>query len=326
MRIYARNLKYRLKEMLIAFSLVFLALIVCFLLFYNKIKSINYQLSSYNVASYNYIYVMNYDVGTLDTMAYPDTDVQVFMGDVRIPVSVVMATTENEYDSAGFSKPISLKHNEMAISQNVAEKYKLNIGDVVSVEYPYTTTRVDVEITQITDYNIDFANPNIDNDIGIVVIGRDDTYIDNTKCDYLCFSKTSQAAELEKYPQLLKSLINKPSLESEVFNQGIGFIIVESILMIGVIIVSHIAYFSKSYAIIKRLYLKGTRPHMFVVIPMNEQLLFGVLPVIVATVVELSFVPCVSTYTLLYYLIPVIISSADVIVSLIRNSIKIGRR
>lgn len=325
MRAYLKCYRYRLFQTFNSLLVIVLLMLICGLLFGSRIKKVSNQLSNYNIADYNIIYCLNYDVPMENICVYPDSDIPIYLDEEkskRISVSVVMKKATADYN-LDYLEPLDrLENNQIILSENIANKYDLNIGDEVYVEFPNKSTLSAFTVKSIKDYEYDYSNPNLVNDVGVAFIDTDIDYIENNNCKYILFSKDSQAEHLFDYPQIINEIINKSDNNSYVFNQGISALFFILVISIGAIILIKMILFSKSYIIIKRLYLKGICKKTLILATIIEKTAFTIIPILITEMTMSVFIPNNSVITSLYYSIPLVVSLFYIAISTIMISRK----
>lgn len=310
MRIYLRGYLQRQNEIAIAVICCIAAIFLSYGLFRDQLNKISSQLSSYNEADYSFIYVLNYEI-PLDSIAiFPDTDAQIYSDKERtqrLTVSSVMKSAKWNYSRNYLEVIDDLQTDEVILTANVANKYSLNVGDFVYIEYPQSNIAIKKKVAGITATDYDFLHPNIDNDNGIVYLGYEKGYVDNVQCKYIVFSAESLADTLAQYPQVISSVVNKSENERYVFKQGIYILVFQFIFTLVSFIVANIAFFSKSQRRLKRCYLKGMKRIWIVIMPLFEKILFAFVPVCLFTWLFSSFVNTNSDLARAFFMLPLLI-------------------
>lgn len=306
-------------------ALAFLTVLLSTGIFGNRINALSSQLKHYQDSEYNIAYILNYSVPAENELIYADTDIQLFLdenGNERLAVSCLMPQENADYTLPEMKKVSVVKSGEILLSHNVAEKYNLGIGDTVYVEYPYSPRLFELAVSGLTDTEYDIENPIISNDIGIVYVGYDRDYVESTNCKYILFSKESQSQMLAEYPQVIIGLLNKSESISNVFNQGVYALIFELILLIGSIVLCNYFFFSKSFGILRRIYLKGFSKAILIRIPFVERLSFWCTPCFLSILLSNIFIPCNSELTKWFYIIPASVSILYIAFLWIHDTIK----
>lgn len=325
MKTYIRNYRFRCASIIVTIALAFLSILLSLFLFGKKMSPLSNQLKNYQNSEYEIAYVLNYNTREANEFIYADTDIQLFTkddGTGRIAVSCLMPQVGVEYNLKELGDVSGVKDNEIILSDNVAEKYNLRIGDTVYVQYPYSSILCDMKIKSISETQYDFENPNISNDIGIVYVGFDENYVNNTKCKYIMFSRDSQAEMLSEYPQIISEIINKSNNQSFVFKQGVYVLIFEAIFVISAIVLTNVFFFSKSFEPLKRIYIKGEPRSILVKIPFLERFILWGIPCSTGLLVSMIFLPCISEFTKYYYFIPIFLSIIFLIIMTIHDFVR----
>ena len=284
MEMYLRVYSQRVKSILLALAFLIGSLLICNILFYGKVSKVSSQLRAYEDADYSYIYVLNYGTGLNNECIFSDSDLQFYLdenGSQRLSVSSLMREDNVLYDLDYLTFLNDLSTSEVCLSKNVANKYNLLDGDTLFVEVMYSSTLVPMSVARVIDTEYDFRNPLIDNDIGVVFVGTDVTYKENTRTKYALFANDKMGNVLSDYPQVLSDeIINKTANEEFVSKQGLPAIIISVLLTIIAVYLSNYFFFSRSHKILFRLFLKGMNSTQQVLIPFLEKIVFAFLPAI----------------------------------------------
>lgn len=310
MNVYLRGYAQRYKGIVISILCIMCALVFGYLLFQGKIIKIDNQLKTYNSDNYSLIYVLNYYVPMENVCVYPDTDAQIYMDQQkhdRLTVSALMRNAGDEYSVSSLQVLNDIKPGEIAVCRNVSEKFGLNGGETLWVEFPFSSDLYEYHISEIADYNYDFSHPIIDNDIGIVLLGYNSAYTENVQSKYALFSAQSKADELSAYPQVINGIINKADNAKAVFEQCVSSLIFQVLFIMIAIIVAHLAFLRHSETLLRRCFLKGMKRNALVFIPLVEKVIFIIVPCIAIEMLFQLFTPIHSIVTKLYYYLPVLI-------------------
>lgn len=312
---YYGTYKYRISEILIAILSMILALVLCSILFGKRINSISSQLETLSESDYNYIYVLNYPIMLDNEYIYPDTGIMLYSDSgqtKRIASTILMQEMGQSYDEHILSCDRCLGESEISISQNIADAYGLNVGMIIYAQYPHVIDPVEMTIVSIMDVNYDFENPDVDNDIGVAVVGYNENYCNSTINKALCFSRESLSSEISDYQQVLDSIISKSDNQKYVVLQSRIVFVVEVILVISAIIIAEVSFFSNSTVRLKRLFLKGISKKQLIMVPFVEHFLFMLVPVVLSSLLVARYIRCNSIVTIVYYglyiSIPLIVS------------------
>lgn len=299
MGIYVRSYKSRICGVLISILSIFLAVLICSLLFGNKTKRINSQLKTYSDSQYSYIYKLNYPLGLEDEYIYADTNIFVYADSqqkTRIPTIVLMQNENSSYNKSSLGYSGIIRSDEVVLAQNIADEFHLSVGDKIFAQYPYSNDLVSLTLVALSDANYDFENPDIDNEIGITIIGFNELYAKSTENKYLCFSTTSLNKEISEHAQILDSIYHKTSNYKYVFSQGLHILVIEAFMLVAAIIASEFFFYRYSHPILRRLYLKGMESAYLRKIPFIEHIVLSVLPSLLAIIVRSHFIPIASDY------------------------------
>lgn len=281
MGMYVKGYAQRGEGLIAAIAVVIAALLLCLGLFRGKLNKVCGQISNYDAADYNIIYILNYGEWLDNECIYPDTDVQIFFDatkQVRLTVSSIMKEDTVNY-SLSYLIPLSdLQNDEICVSDITAKQYGINIGDVLYADYPYSSSPVPLTVKQITDTEYDYLKPDIGNNIGVAFLGYDENYRENTLSKYILFSDVSKADILSEYPQIINSIINKSANRSKVADQATAPFVFLCLFFTVSIVLSHMLFFGKSEKYLYRCYLKGMRKNSIVIIPFLEKIFFCLVP------------------------------------------------
>lgn len=328
MGMYVKGYVQRVTMIVIAVAIVVASSLLSYCLFHEKLNNVGGQLNSYNAADYSIIYILNYGEALDNECLYPDTDIQ-FYQDAgmahRLTVSSIMREGGISYNLK-YLLPLScLKPGEICITHNVAEAYKLNVGDTLFAEYSYSPEPVPVKVVSITQTDYDYRNPVIDNSIGVVFLGFDEEYFASMNSKYILFAEESKADELAIFPQIINEVINKSASIETVTTQGIGALAFEVLFSLVAVILTHILFFSKSNMPLYRCYLKGMDRFFMSAIPFGERLVFCLLPYTMVQCFSVSGIP-ENTLTKAFCMIPIIICGLYSIIMFVVDSLKLRRK
>lgn len=328
MGMYVKGYVCRVTMIIIAVAGVLASSLLCYGLFHAKLNKVGGQLNSYDSADYSTIYILNYGEGFSNECLYPDTDIQ-FYHDAeksrRLTVSGIMREEGVTYD-LNYLVPLSgLKPGEVCLSQNVADGYMLGIGDTIFTEYSYSQDLVPVTVTSIMQTEFDYGHPSTDNDVGVVFLGFNENYASSTNGKYILFAEKSKADELAIFPQIINEVINKSVSNDYVLSQGVAALIFGALFSLGSVILAQIVFFSKSWMLLYRCYLKGMRKSLLPVIPLLERLVFCLLPCIVVQCLTASAIPD-SSVAMAYRMIPISICGLFCIIMFAVDLLKLRRK
>lgn len=308
---YVSSYKYRIRGILIAIISIIIAVLLCSILFGQKADRIGSQLRSYSMSEYSYIYKLNYPLKIHDEYIYADTNIFLYT-DVtetkRVSAIVLMQDSDCQYSSAMLDYSGNLAENEVVVSRNIADKYSFSPGDIIYVLYPYSITPIEAVVRDICATNYDFENPDVDNDIGIVILGYNEQYDANTENKYICFSEESLSSEISQHTQMLDAIINKTSNSREVFDQGLYILFLGIILIAGALVISELYFYKQSAQILKRHYLKGMPIRFLTIIPLLEHIVFSICPLILSLVVINIYIPADNSFVGMLYILYVAIA------------------
>ena len=299
MKIYVKSYKSRIYGILISVLSVFVAVLICSLLFGNKANSISSQLKSYSVSRYSYIYKLNYPLGTDDEYIYVDTNIFIYADSyqkTRIPTIVLMQNDNCSYNESSLGYSDIIRSDEVVLARNIADEYHLSVGDKIYAKYPYSNEVVSLTIVALSDVNYDFENPDIDNNIGITILGFNEQYAKNSENKSLCFSSISLNKEISNHPQILDTIYYKTSNYEYVFCQGLHILVIEALMIIAAITASEFFFYRYSHSILRRLYLKGMTRVKLKTIPFIEHVVLTVIPTIIAILLRLHYIPATSGF------------------------------
>ena len=328
MGMYVKGYVQRVTMIIITVAIVVASSLLCYCLFHEKLNKVGGQLNSYDSADYSIIYILNYGEAFDNECLYPDTDIQFYQDEDmshRLTVSSIMREEGVSY-SLEYLSPLScLMPGEICIAQNVADAYKLNVGDTLFAEYSYSTVSVPVKVASIMQTEYDYGNPAIDNSIGVVFLGFNEEYFASTNAEFMLFAEESKADELAIFPQIINEVINKSSCIDMVTSQGTGALIFEALFSLASVILAQMLFFSKSRMLLYRCYLKGMKRFLMSIIPFVERLAFCLLPCAMAQCWSASRMP-ESALTKAFCVIPIIICELYSIIMFAVDSLKLRRK
>ena len=328
MKMYVKGYTQRAMAIVTTIAIILLSSLLCYGLFHKKLYRVAGQLNSYNSADYSIIYILNYGEWFDNECLYPDTDIQIYLDankTRRMTVSSVMRNEKVTYDLTYLAPLSGLVADEMCISENVADTYNLDVGDTLYVEYPYSVTPEQTIISDIMQAEYDYVNPIIDNNVGVVFLGFNEKYAASTKGNSVLFAEKSRADELSAFPQIINSVINKSECIATVSAQGTTALLFSAIFALISARLTHILFFSKSYALLYRCYLKGMSRTLVPSIQFVEKILFCLLPCIVIQQIITSRMP-ESFITRAYKTIPICIFGLYCIITFIVDLIKLRKK
>ncbi len=299
MGIYVRSYRSRICGVLVSILSIFVAVLICSLLFGNKINRISSQLKSYSDSQYSYIYELNYPLGVDDEYIYADTNIFIYADShqkTRIPTIVLMQNEKGSYSESSLGYSGTIRSDEVVLARNIADELHLSVGDKIFAQYPYSNDLVSLTLVSLSDVNYDFENPDVDNKIGVTVIGFNEQYVKSSENKSLCFSRLSLSKDISEHPQILDSIYHKASNYEYVFSQGLHILVIEMIVIIAAIIVSEYFFYRNSHSILRRLYLKGMSSANIIAIPLIEHIVLTVIPTLIAIIVRAHFIPVISNY------------------------------
>ena len=328
MGMYVKEYIRRVPMILIAVAAVLVSSLLCYGLFHEKLNKVSGQLYSYDSADYSIIYILNYGEAFSNECLFPDTDIQFYRDadrSQRLTVSSVMREEGVLYDLKYLDSLSELNPGEVCISRNVAEKYRIGIGETLFAEYSYSPIPVPVTVTAIIQTEFDYAHPATDNDIGVVFLGYNKDYVVSTNSKYILFSEKTKADELAAYPQIINEVINKSTSKGVVYSQGLAALIIGALLSVASVIVSQMVFFSKSKVLLYRCYLKGMKRLLLPVVPLFERLVFCLLPCVIAQFLVTSTLPD-SAITKIYRMIPTTICGLFCIIMFVVDLFTLRRK
>lgn len=328
MKVYIRNYRNRIRGLGITAAALSIALILIALVFGNKLNSLCAQLRTYEKADYSIAYVLNYRSGLDNELIYPDMDVSVYLDEEesrRMAVTSLMKSKDSAYTLSFLDEVKRLSDDQIAIPHNVADEYSLKNGDAVFLEFPYKNQlrTANVVITNSTEYDI--SKPLVDNRIGQVVIGYDSGYEESAKCKYLVFSNISRSDELSAKSQIINRVINKSENYEYVFKQGLFILFFELFAVVAAFIIGWNAFFSNSFLLLRRNFLKGYSKRSLVAIPVAESAVITFGNILLLERAIAVFIPPVSLLGRVYYSIPMIAALLFLIYILIHSMMRAKR-
>ena len=322
MRVYFRNYRHRIVDLLCAIAVLIVALCTHNFIFHGSIIAISNQLSTYDSSDYSFIYRLNYDSKLNNQLMYPDIDIQLFADEAKerkLTVSGMMVDEESVVTLQDLQFLNALNPEELAVASCVADKYGLEIGDSVYALYPYSTAVKKLTVAKIAPTDFDVGNPNVSNDIGMVFYGFDYQYKDNTNCKYAVYARDSLAEELSKFPQIIDGVISKSENYEYVFRQGLHILLFEFFFILCGIIIAHKVFFFKSNAFLKCCFIKGMKRFALRLVPFVERLVILYAPFLIMASVFGTNMPMDNVFSICYFTIPSLLIIGYCVVPLIRK-------
>ncbi len=329
MRTYICAYRNRIGQIILTVLVTIALLLVGCLLVHGKVEKVSKQLDTYQNSDFSQIYVLNYSSGLDNECIFADTDVSLFKDQNqanRLSVSAIMKAPDTAYTLKMLAGVSGLQKEDILLSENVAKDYGLQKDDTVFAAFSYQSEIVTYRVAGVVDFNLDYNNPNIDNNIGLVYMGFNDDYQQRTDCKYLLFAEQSKAIELSEKAQIINGIINKTENENKMLRQGVVPVAINVLCSIAIFILSYVIFFSKSIKMLKRCYLKGMNKAGLFLIPGAEKIVFNVLPSVLFACIYSIVFSRHGVFSLLFCMIPVCISVACFIGSFAVDIIKSGRR
>ena len=246
MGMYVKGYAQRAASAVLSVAIMLISSLLCYGMFHSKLNIVGGQLSNYNSADYSIIYVLNYGETFDNECIFPDANIQLFLDKgktCRLTVSSVMKEEGVVYDLEYLSPVSNLGPGEICLSQNVADMYKVNVGDTLFAEYPYSSRPIPITVAAITSTEFDYLHPYVDNSVGVVFLGFNEKYSNSTNSKYLVFSVQPIAKELSAYPQIINAIINKSELISKMSSQGLAALIFTILFTSAAIYLSQLVFF-----------------------------------------------------------------------------------
>ncbi len=329
MKIYITGYVQRWKGIALTIVGLIVTMVLSGILFYGKLNKLCCQLDGYACADYSVIYVLNYSAKLPNECIFPNTDIQLFTDKTkrnRMTAVSVMRENEIAYGLEYLKQLNAILPSEILISQNIADRYGIQIGSKVYAEVPYTTSLMVLNVSGIISVDYDYICPNVDNDIGIVYLGYIEDYDKSVQCKYIEFASDSESETLSEYPQIIYSIINKSDNISYVLKQGLAILIFQMVFCVMSVLVGHVAFFSKSKPLLRRCYLKGMKLKQMVSIPLLEKIMFGLVPGIITSRALFAVLPGRSLLRLTYSLLPSVVWVGYCMIMLCVDMVKIRKR
>ena len=328
MGMYFKSYLERYFRILIAFILTCSLLLFSYLISYKKLHLLTGQLSSYENADCSHIYILNYGVGLENECLYPDMDIQIYVdpqGEQRLSVSSVMKEEDVTYDLEYLRKLSQLKPGEICVAENVAELYGIQKGDTLYARYSYSEKTVSIRVSAISETEFNYENPLIDNGVGIVFLGFNVQYGENTRSKYILFSDRSKVDKLHDYPQIIRDVIDRTAKEEAVFLQAYPYFVIEGIATAGAIILCNVCFLVGSKKLLIQCYMKGMQRSLMIVFPLFEKIAVCLLPGILVQFIAVCFLPH-SHAAMIYMFIPIIVFLLYCVVSLVKDILRLKCR
>ena len=191
------------------------------------------QLESLSKASFNNGYILNYSLELDDEYVFPGNSIRLYTSDnTKIVSTCVMKDEGTNYTStSAFISSIDcdLQYNEVIISKNIAQRYGVDIGDLLFATVPYKESFEIYTVVGIGNENYDVTDMNLYNSVGVVLLGYNSEYTSSINSKYIIFSNISLAKTISQNPQVLDKAFSRAE------------IIFDIIVQMSPIIVSYIA-------------------------------------------------------------------------------------
>ena len=318
MKMYIKGIIQRRAALLTAVLVSVLSIVCCFCLFHGKLNKACGQLETYDSADYSIVYLLNYASQLDNECIYTDMDVAFYKDSQkkeRIVGSGIMKQEGVPYNLAYLSPVEELNSGEICVSGSIADRYNISVGDIVFSESSCSSELVELHVKGITGTEFDYSNPNIDNNVGVVFMGFDENYFANTKCRFILFVEDSKADELSAFPQIINKVINKSENYEKVAGQSTAAVVIEVLFALIAVILSHIAFFSKSHGLLYRCFLKGMSKASLNLVPFLEKTLLCAVPMSLTAFLLCMALPDCGIKRI-YILVPVLVGSIYCIITL----------
>ena len=211
---------------LVAFSVLY-ALIGAFTI--GIISSGFGQLESLSNASFNNGYILNYSLGLDDEYVFPENSIRLYTSDnTKIVSTCVMKGEGTNYTlTSAFISSIDcdLQYNEVIISKNIAQRYGINIGDILFATVPYKESFEIYTVVDIGNENYDVTDMNLYNSVGVVLLGYNSEYTSSINSKYIVFSNASLAKTISKNPQILDKAFSRSEIIFDIIIQIVPIIV-----------------------------------------------------------------------------------------------------
>lgn len=150
------------------------------------------QIKFNNINKYDYIILSN-NKYKYNSYSYYANDSKFFLKDNKKINALVLMELENEYnDYAVISKNNVVKgeykildNNELAVSQNIANRFKLKINDAIYFDNISTGKKEEYTIKYIFSDAYGIFEADVDNNFGIILMGFNKEYYKNIKSDII---------------------------------------------------------------------------------------------------------------------------------------------
>ena len=161
---------------------------------YSLILSSNNSFTEINTlinSQYEYSVVMNSSQGNDDYYQY-DAAIRFALStdsDSALKVDVIMQPSSSEYSNIVYWNAEQLNIHEIAITQNIATAYELDIGDILYSKHIVDSNIYEYSIKQIlpNTTNVRYENNMVHND-GMIIMGYDPMYEENISHSVIVFT------------------------------------------------------------------------------------------------------------------------------------------
>ena len=304
LKLYWKNYLYRLTAILPLVLLLIVSVLAGSAIFQKDIEYTSDQMRLYSSSSFENGYVLNYRSGLANEFAFPEFDIPLYVDNdlkERLPLSCVMELNETDYTDASLVRrqySTHLNENEIEISERIADLYNLNIGDVVVAEYPHSATTTELIIVGLLPTNYDVVNPNVENNIGVGLLGYCEDYISTIESKYVVFSSESLVDELSESSQIINKVFSLSTHRSLAIRQLISFFLFLSFILLVNFILQVIIITRRSSISIAVLQRKGLNAQFRTLLILAEVLMLFVMPSCISFVLSMYFIKVTSTFAL----------------------------
>lgn len=210
-------------------------------LFTSQVPSLNSYLSFLNTREYNYSVIVDKDIEE-DSYAYYDKKIIFFnYGSLAEGINaIVLMETNNTHSNKDFLKGYdvsSLKKNEVAVSSNIANNYKLSTGSIIyskskvkNIVESYTISIILPEICGISE-------DDISNLKGIIIMGCDEEILLNIQTNYLYFYYEDYSLINSKGANISGQLYSIETLKSNINKKHMMYSLITALMICAISII-----------------------------------------------------------------------------------------
>jgi hypothetical protein len=257
MKFIESRLNLRFYAVIILVSILLLA--VTDFLFCSSTERVFSQLNFYRSQGFSCIYETDKSVGNNDYI-YFNRNLSLKTTNSEAFSPIVLMETNSDYNKDVVSlrgNEEKLAKTELAISQNISAKYNLFVGDTMISKHKVLNREVSYTVVEIIQPVYGLTNVDVDSDVGIVIMGYDADYIENTNYTHIAFSSGDPANDVQSAGGKLISLTDKESEMFSVIASKLGVFLVAVCLILLETICLNVIVWKSNKGYYQRLRMNG---------------------------------------------------------------------